>query len=343
MNVLVSVVIPVFNRKELLLSLIKSIINQSYRFLEIIVIDDCSTENIIEEVQKNYPVVKIARCRRRFGPAFAKNLGGLKARGKYILFFDSDIEIINKDMIKNMVEIAEHNNMIGQVGGLWAIKNGSYYGCGENISLDGKSLVKAILLSEDNKEKIYNCEYIPTSNCFIERKKFFEVGGFDPYYIYGSEDKDFGYRIKKKGYINCFAMHTLINHTISDIAGCKTRFYDYYRVKFRFLLKHSGIHMLLLSPCFDFMRKAIRILGSIESRIINQKKIRSTQVWSRLSRSRFQRGNLAVAYLKAVYWNIQMLRNTIDSSKINNLSAQHISKFVRYAERVKLFEEEVFY
>jgi glycosyltransferase involved in cell wall biosynthesis len=89
---LVSVIIPTFNRKDLLLRAVRSVVQQSYRPLEVVVVDDCSTDGTVEALaEQDFTIpVRILRLPINLGPAGARNKGILAAVGKYIAFLDSD-------------------------------------------------------------------------------------------------------------------------------------------------------------------------------------------------------------------------------------------------------------
>ena len=61
---------------------------------------------------------------------------------------------------------------------------------------------------DGEENQLRECTYLATCNCMVRKDVAFEVGGFDPYYEFGGEDVDFGYRILSKGYSNqvCFAV-----------------------------------------------------------------------------------------------------------------------------------------
>lgn len=89
----VSVIIPTFNRKEQIGRAIRSVLNQIYQDFEIIVVDDCSTDNT-EEVVKSFRdnrIICISHDRNRGGSA-SRNTGIRASRGKYVAFLDSDDE-----------------------------------------------------------------------------------------------------------------------------------------------------------------------------------------------------------------------------------------------------------
>jgi glycosyltransferase involved in cell wall biosynthesis len=83
----VSVIIPTYNRADVIEKAIGSVLNQSYRDFEVLVIDDGSTDNTTKVVEK-LPVKYI--WQRHHGAPSARNRGIAQARGKYIAFLDSD-------------------------------------------------------------------------------------------------------------------------------------------------------------------------------------------------------------------------------------------------------------
>ena len=97
----ISVIVPVYNTEKYLERCIKSIINQSLTDIEIIVINDGSTDNS-EQILKNF-ACKDSRIRiinqKNAGLSITRNNGLQIASGEYISFIDSD-DYIHKDMIK---------------------------------------------------------------------------------------------------------------------------------------------------------------------------------------------------------------------------------------------------
>lgn len=92
-----SVIVPAYNSYNYIDKCLKSILDQNCKDLEIIVIDDGSTDNIREQVKKFRKayknVIRFYRTKHR-GVSNARNLGLKKSRGKYIIFVDSDDYII---------------------------------------------------------------------------------------------------------------------------------------------------------------------------------------------------------------------------------------------------------
>jgi len=89
----VSVIIPAYNRAHCIERAIQSVIDQTFRDVEIIVVDDGSTDNT-KEIVKSIPDQRISyvRCEMNRGSGAARNEGLKVAQGKYIAFLDSDDE-----------------------------------------------------------------------------------------------------------------------------------------------------------------------------------------------------------------------------------------------------------
>src|SRR5437868_3379396 len=84
-----SVVIPVFNRPRLVAEAIESVFAQSYKNLELLLIDDGSTDETPEVLKRYGAEARIIRQPRK-GPGSARNRGLESARGNYVAFLDSD-------------------------------------------------------------------------------------------------------------------------------------------------------------------------------------------------------------------------------------------------------------
>ena len=107
---LVSVVLPIYNVEQYLNKSIKSVVNQSYTNLEIILVDDGSTDSspeICEKWKSKDSRIKVIH-KKNAGLGYARNTGIENSTGEYICFFDSD-DFIDSDTIKSAYESASEN------------------------------------------------------------------------------------------------------------------------------------------------------------------------------------------------------------------------------------------
>lgn len=108
---LISIIIPVLNLQDLVGPCLDSVLNQSYRNLEVIVIDNGSTDNtkeILSEYAKKDTRIVVLNCMER-GVSKARNLGLRNYKGEYLCFVDGD-DIIEKDYVKDMFDYLSQNN-----------------------------------------------------------------------------------------------------------------------------------------------------------------------------------------------------------------------------------------
>ena len=92
----VSVIIPVYNAKDYLRRCLDSVCNQTLKDIEIICVNDCSTDSsidILNEYAEKYPNIKVINCKVNGGESVARNIGLDNATGEYLSFVDNDDEI----------------------------------------------------------------------------------------------------------------------------------------------------------------------------------------------------------------------------------------------------------
>lgn len=110
MKPLVSIIIPVYNAAKFLPDTINSILNQTYRNWEVILVDDKSTDNSVEIIGKYISNnIKLIKLDKNYGPGFARNKGVDSAKGKLICFLDAD-DLWKKDKLEKQVNFTITNN-----------------------------------------------------------------------------------------------------------------------------------------------------------------------------------------------------------------------------------------
>ena len=96
---LVSTIIPVYNRAGLLREAVHSVLGQTYRPIEIIIVDDGSTDNtghVADELTSEFPSEIRVIHKKNTGPGLAREAGRLSARGEFIQYLDSDDALLPK-------------------------------------------------------------------------------------------------------------------------------------------------------------------------------------------------------------------------------------------------------
>src|SRR3989344_4603321 len=111
---LVSIIIPVYNEEATIKKCIETLRNQSYEPLEIIIVDDSSTDKTVEIIKKcQMSNVKCKMFRQHhLGPGPARNLGAKQAEGKILVFVDADMTF-DKNFIKDLIQPIINERAIG--------------------------------------------------------------------------------------------------------------------------------------------------------------------------------------------------------------------------------------
>ena len=187
----VSVVIPTYNRANLITKTIESVLAQTFRDFEIIVIDDGSTDNTMEIVS-TFPVKYVKQQNQ--GPGAARNKGIELSTGEYVAFLDSD-DVFFKDTLAKNVAILDSHPKVG-------ISYGQAYATDEkgNI-LDIEPISKKSCIRQGWEELgnyLRTGYHVTMSTVLVRRSCLEEVGGFKAAFRSGSEDLDLWIRLAKK-------------------------------------------------------------------------------------------------------------------------------------------------
>jgi len=109
MNELVSVIIPCFNRQRTIEKSMESVLQQTYKNLELIIVDDCSTDHtvpLVEAVEDRR--VKLYKLEKNSGACIARNFGISKSNGRLIAFQDSD-DVWHPDKLQKQIDYLTEN------------------------------------------------------------------------------------------------------------------------------------------------------------------------------------------------------------------------------------------
>jgi len=196
-----SIIIPNYNRQKGLIKAVRSVLNQTYTNFEIIIVDDCSTDNSLKEISKiKDERIKVYQLGKNSGAAAARNFGIKKSSGDFISFLDSD-DYLEPGFLKTTNQIFSHSDP--SVGFMWT---------GVRYHLAHK------IIEESWEPKRKNNSYLTFLNelrigtgsgITVKRKVFVEYGSFNEN-LPAAEDTDFFLRITKT-FNYLFTNNILIN------------------------------------------------------------------------------------------------------------------------------------
>lgn len=134
----VSVVIPTWNRRDLAAACLRSLREQTHRELEIIVVDDASSDGTAEMIRSEFPEARVLRLARNSGFAVAVNTGIRVASGTWIFLLNNDVTLA-PDCLERMLRAADETGaaMVAPLI-LWKDSPEIVYAAGDRVRVNGR-------------------------------------------------------------------------------------------------------------------------------------------------------------------------------------------------------------
>ena len=186
---LVSVIIPYYKKRNFVKETIVSVINQSYDYLEILIIYDDTNQNDLEflqDISKLDNRIKIINNIKRLGAGPSRNKGIDQSNGKYIAFIDAD-DTWTQDKIKEQISFMKKNN--------YQISHTSYFIIDEKKKIVGQRKARDLL---SINEILKSCD-IGLSTVIIEKKVIVDTKTKFPQLV-TKEDFVFWLKLLKKNH-----------------------------------------------------------------------------------------------------------------------------------------------
>jgi GT2 family glycosyltransferase len=235
MSIKVSVVIPTYQRTDLLLLSLDSLSKQTMdpSTFEVIAIDDASPNGDLKKetiTSKTYPFKFTYLVQSKGGPAKARNLGTKTATGSIIIFMDDDA-VADSEWIARLVKSLERSQHAG-VGGV--TKNYKLETLSEKLlNHVGHLIAPADPITQE-------ITFLVTVNAAFYKKALEIVGGFDENFkLPSGEDMDLGFRIRKAGMTLGQSEGLVYHHQRDTLRSMFRNWYNYGRGLYRCQLKHK--------------------------------------------------------------------------------------------------------
>lgn len=310
----VSVIIVNWNGKKYLKSCLKSLFDQTYPNLEVILVDNDSLDGSIEFTQTYYPQVKIIKNRKNLGFAQGNNIGYRNSSGDYVLFLNNDTKVTKK-FLDPLVKYLDSRPLVGAIQSkiLLLEKKGYLDSVGAFLTWTGFLYHFGVSKKDLGK---YNKEitiFSAKGACMMFKREILEkvkVDGeiFDGRYFAYFEETDLCHRVWLAGYKIVFLPSSVIYHVMGATSSkLDEHFIQYHSFKNRInsyvknlefinLCKMLTLHLLFLEAY---------AIGSFSLKIF-------------------------FALNKAIVWNITSLKETLQKRRF-------IQKNIRRKKDYQLF------
>lgn len=214
MKIQVSVIIPNYNGLDFLKICLPSLKRQTFKNLEIILIDNGSSDESLKFVKKDFPEVIYIKLTKNLGFSKAVNLGIKKSKGKYIVLLNNDTKV-DKRCIQFLIEAAINHKDVGFISAkiLNFDKKNLIDNAGDYIDSVGHLYSRG--LGQKDGPKFNEGEYIflGTGSGTLFKKELFEkIGFFDEDFFFYMEDADLSFRAQLAGFKGWFEPKAIIYH-----------------------------------------------------------------------------------------------------------------------------------
>lgn len=223
-KVILSIIIPSYNSQTTVHNLLLSINNsdfKSFNSVEVLIVDDKSKDKTLKKIKEIQSVLKyrliLYPLRKNFGPAYARNYGVKKAKGNYVLFLDSDVELA-KSTLRYAFQLAK-DKQVKAFTGIW------HYRQKNNKFFPNFKAMRDWVYWFIEREKYARYYLFSTRIAGIEKKLFQKIGGFDENFPGPTvEDIELTYRIEKLAKIR-FSPELVVYHEFEDFLPIAVKYF----------------------------------------------------------------------------------------------------------------------
>jgi len=292
MSLLISIIIVNWNAEKYIKNCIESLINQTYKNFEIILVDNASSDNSVEIIEKKFPQVKIIKNSSNLGFAEGNNIGIKESNGNLIALFNPDA-VADKDWISKLVSVLTSSDKIaGVTGKLFYL--GDQFGKDAIFCTWSKiSPISGNPYNFHNDEPMSKVDYLSGAAMMVKKEVIDNVGNLDTEFFLYFEDTDWCARAIRAGYDLIYVPEAIAWHAVSALSDSSTKIYHMEQSRIRFAIKNFDSTYII-----PFL---LNILGETAYLILRD-----------IKNKNFLRSRLR---LKAIFWNISNFNNTLKSRK----------------------------
>ena len=277
---------------------LESLFKLNYPAYEIILVDNCSTDGSVDEVEKLFGSNAKLRIIRHRENRYSKGLneGAKASKGKYVVYFNNDI-VADSTYLKAAIDVFEERNDVAILQGklLSYFDHSKIDSIGETMDLFGNPITigwgEKDVGQYDQEQEILSAS---GSASIIRKSIFEEIGYFGEEYFIGYEDMDLALRVRAKGYKVLYTPKAIVYHMrgVTDLS-------DELRVRVRWHFNKNRIMTMVKNYSIKSLFKALPVTILIYF---------LTFIWESIIK---RKPRLGWTRITALLWNLKELGNIL--------------------------------
>ena len=277
---LASIIIVTYNNAHLIRECLDSLLDQAYKEMEIIVVDNGSQDASCRLIEAGYAGrIKLIKNAANLGFARGNNVGINEANGEYIILINNDTKT-DINCVQQLVEVANTDKMVG----MCAAKLLNYRdhaiidAAGHLIYKDGLNQGRGRFETDRGQyENIEETIYPPGCGALYKRKMLNEIGLFDEDFFAYGEDTDIGLRARLMGWKALYVPKAIIYHKISQTGGQYSAFKLFFveRNRLFVIFKNYPSLFIMCSFFYTALRYWTQLLSILQNKGASRKYIKN--------------------------------------------------------------------
>lgn len=322
---LISVVVLSWNRKDLTVQCLESLRRQAYKNLEVIVVDNASTDGSVEVIRKNYPEVKLIVNKENLGFGGGNNIGIKNSRGKYVAMMNNDTDL-EPECIAELKKAIDKSERYGAAASKIILESDKSMidAAGIVVYPDGLSIGRGRTSPQDEFNREEEVFFASDCACLYRRKMLEDVrvNGeiYDEDFFAYADETDLGWRARLRQWKCIYTPLAVVHHRHS----ASTADYDPFKVflvernRIFVAIKNFPLPFLLRAVGFTFNRYSYKIWAGLSGR-------GATGIFVRSYSKRQLIAVLARVYLSTARYLVKMLRKRSVIQKGRKISHREIA------------------
>jgi len=234
---LASIIIVNYNGRPYLVDCLKSVLKTSGSDVEVILVDNGSSDGSPDEIISLHPELRLIRCANNEGFAAGGNIGAQYARGHYLAFLNPDTQT-TAGWLNGLISTLGADSRAGLATSkiLLLDRPDIINTAGNDVHLTGLTLCRGMGLSQESMDEYAMVGAVSGAAFVIRRDLFNQLNGFDPHFFMYMEDTDLSLRAQLAGYSCQYVPSSVVYHDYALHFGPRKTYYQ-ERNRYLMLLK----------------------------------------------------------------------------------------------------------